>query len=120
MRISDWSSDVCSADLAYACADERGRDGQPHGDHRPERQEQHDDGEDQADELGRNLCLLGVISPHLTAELDAETRSEENTFELQSLMSTSYAVIWLKKQKAQYGSVSCNMHRRYKQSRALL
>src|SRR3546814_8421073 len=83
MRISDWSSDVCSSDLrddgpmnksnntmvvncvAYSSAGER------------------------------QDIALDDISETLAA--DSKGRSEEHTSELQSLMRTSYAVFCLKK-----------------------
>src|SRR3546814_10284544 len=72
MRISDWSSDVCSSDLATA-----------------------------------STLLTACASTH--GQIDAEysrshasisasnSRSEEHTSELQSLMRISYAVFCLKK-----------------------
>src|SRR3546814_4746550 len=126
MRISDWSSDVCSSDLAfqaYAIATVQGA-------------------------LGIAACALmpGLLQdlapPHLRARVLAaltiaapfalaispmatglmsslidgprdillamtivNLRSEEHTSELQSLMRIQYAVFWLKKQK--------NIHNRY-------
>src|SRR3546814_9943383 len=111
MRISDWSSDVCSSDLAAWAAvgtadvtrdgehasvqlDGRGRDG------------------------GMVLKTLRATTPSgtldargdiawqpatgwkLDATLDGfDPRSEEHTSELQSLMRTSYAVFCLKTKK---------------------
>src|SRR3546814_1730496 len=116
MRISDWSSDVCSSDLAKpvslahkprksidivpferAADPYLGRGGI--GDH------------DRlfivAVELGRGLgkCRLvegedAVAPRHGLRDLVAE-RSEEHTSELQSLMRISYAVFCLKKKKTQ-------------------
>src|SRR3546814_8717568 len=85
MRISDWSSDVCSSDLSGArslqrrAADEAGRSGrrQPSG-RRPR--------------AGPEQCL------RLLEEYRCR-KSEEHTSELQSLMRISYAVFCLKKKK---------------------
>src|SRR3546814_9763435 len=81
MRISDWSSDVCSSDLegefgVYPEACER-----THG---------HDH------TLG-HTCGPGRIN--LDERRISADRSEEHTSELQSLMRISYAVFCLKKKK---------------------
>src|SRR3546814_9152574 len=96
MRISDWSSDVCSSDLAVdllrqhcqhlLCAGQRrlvignvdglARGGQP--------------------------LYSATEQRHLAAqslERSRRIRSEEHTSELQSLMRISYAVFCLKKKK---------------------
>src|SRR3546814_1472289 len=113
MRISDWSSDVCSSDL------------QPGNEHRDDRQR----AEDHA-EIDETCLFVGTTDPVDQAEpeiaraqgaeptrrrLDAADRrafvgvgrhagdqpgvrrSEEHTSELQSLMRISYAVFCLKK-----------------------
>src|SRR3546814_5294818 len=116
MRISDWSSDVCSSDLVHANAPDcggmavgnsprRGRYdpvlptirtgnlgkiasddffgeryvGQIHHDQRP--------------------AVSGLSSSKTAIDGFSETRSEEHTSELQSLMRISYAVFCLKKKK---------------------
>src|SRR3546814_7314224 len=99
MRISDWSSDVCSSDLpiglahlrigtqnlvvqqagarVLATADEPGGNGAP--------------GE---------CCEHRPAEPDdVTEDRDGADRSEEHTSELQSLMRSSYAVFCLKKKK---------------------
>src|SRR3546814_10597876 len=114
MRISDWSSDVCSSDLfagePLAKAVKLNRSGiepvavQPFGLNR------------QMDMGTRRVCMkrqdiivivaeFGMGQPangsqHLvrvSAFGHREDRSEEHTSELQSLMRTSYAVFCLKK-----------------------
>src|SRR3546814_1012098 len=78
MRISDWSSDVCSSDLsfegflAFVCYDEEAE------------------------------FDVDAISVSVTIALECFMtcgRSEEHTSELQSLMRISYAVFCLKKKK---------------------
>src|SRR3546814_7359678 len=74
MRISDWSSDVCSSDLSGTSASlpRRSSSGTSNGWCRP------------------RPGMRAAIVP---------TRSEEHTSELQSLMRISYAVFCLKKKK---------------------
>src|SRR3546814_5444393 len=104
MRISDWSSDVCSSDLAQdtgSAAPEVCLRGEQAGD-RP-------DGRDRPD-LGRRVCPAGggggdhLADPGRARRRGAgaravRARSEEHTSELQSLMRISYAVFCLKKKK---------------------
>src|SRR3546814_7283713 len=105
MRISDWSSDVCSSDLRWRSADDRfDIDGwlvKP-ADYQP----------------GKRYPLIldvhggpGVAFRNSFDALHFEgahqvppelyLRSEEHTSELQSLMRISYAVFCLKKKKKQ-------------------
>src|SRR3546814_7722011 len=100
MRISDWSSDVCSSDL-LAIAEQRhagflergvigGRARIAFGD-RPE-----------ADEVARKVEPAEQPADHGHDDIvgfDFSSRSEEHTSELQSLMRISYAVFCLKKKK---------------------
>src|SRR3546814_9732345 len=76
MRISDWSSDVCSSDLIDVASLD------PH-----------------------HAKVLLALAQHKCANAsEAECRafrSEEHTSELQSLMRISYAVFCLKKKKTQ-------------------
>src|SRR3546814_10546170 len=106
MRISDWSSDVCSSDLEQAerqqhhrghrhldaiVAEGPGHPGQPaagEGDGKEERGI-----DDRADGRGHQRRA----PPRPCAQ--AVERSEEHTSELQSLMRISYAVFCLKKKK---------------------
>src|SRR3546814_3238192 len=116
MRISDWSSDVCSSDLleqkvdfavqhiAFAhfgeAADiilERLQVGfglAAQADHRK-------DGDAIAELRGIKVGVIGTDHARLLERAHAaEARSEEHTSELQSLMRISYAVFCLKKKKS--------------------
>src|SRR3546814_8747681 len=118
MRISDWSSDVCSSDLAgprHAAVDGpqprvrgAGRGGHPRAFDADQVQPpggavRADDGQRQ-----RRAAPGGsrMSTPHadMSAASDARrnwTRSEEHTSELQSLMRNSYAVFCWNKKKNQ-------------------
>src|SRR3546814_10219615 len=105
MRISDWSSDVCSSDLCWRTA--------PPG-------------------SGRCACRPGAAavswwrapqcrpraasgwSTHCryVAHSPARDRSEEHTSEIQSLMRISYAVFCLKKKKTKQDN-SCQAIKQY-------
>src|SRR3546814_7318942 len=128
MRISDWSSDVCSSDipargrLPLAAAAAAGLDGLRHGRAAAARGRTHDhlaarrlvpagDLQPQAadeETLGRNPAVPGpglgtgraaARDPCPTAVPRPRGRSEEHTSELQSLMRISYAVFCLQKKK---------------------
>src|SRR3546814_1881982 len=104
MRISDWSSDVCTSDLLILAESEEGSRTQwpstskcPHF-HRPWRKGR----------LQSGSSKRAIPSPLATCwrksrpirrrwNLRRLTRSEEHTSELQSLMRISYAVFCLKK-----------------------
>src|SRR3546814_3363123 len=117
MRISDWSSDVCSSDLIGGRRDgteQRGAQssGQPRGQGAP-RSGRKVEGMSRHVAPPRSRCRLVVesnadqgttkkpktVSPDFSAGRRKETganRSEEHTSELQSLMSNSSAVFCLK------------------------
>src|SRR3546814_5254361 len=107
MRISDWSSDVCSSDLGAL------RQRRPHHAFRG-----HDRGGERADpgvpvpppgegrvhlpvplDAGRGRLLGQPLHPAQSDQRLPRLRSEEHTYELQSLMRISYAVLRLKKKK---------------------
>src|SRR3546814_5031639 len=115
MRISDWSSDVCSSDLRVLRADARVVQARGHrmrfGDlpvviaqhvgavavqhaHPAgcERRRMAAAGEPEARRLGADDAHAGVVE-------EGVERSEEHTSELQSLMRISYAVFCLKTKK---------------------
>src|SRR3546814_7473002 len=122
MRISDWSSDVCSSDLigpglerllAPVAIDATNVDRAEFGQHRQHRIERVRRGIVRVDQQ-RDVSGLGVIRHmgslsvrigdrhHLIiAFARGQHRSEEHTSELQSLMRISYAVFCLK-QKNEY------------------
>src|SRR3546814_5631397 len=111
MRISDWSSDVCSSDLKFA--DEGpAHVGGDRGDaaRLPSRSAAiaGDRGQQifvavidvAADQGGqRHFLPQPGQAPQVPAPAGKGARSEEHTSELQSLMRTSYAVFCLKKKK---------------------
>src|SRR3546814_2364304 len=105
MRISDWSSDVCSSDHTLPCSIQRPSDHvlvparimlsaafaarQAEADKRDPHHHRHD----RAEVTDPREQERGSNKPR--AERDV--RSEEHTSELQSLMRISYAVFCLKK-----------------------
>src|SRR3546814_7083123 len=117
MRISDWSSDVCSSDLGLprrahrclvgrvACIRLRRR---PEIDDRlRERQFALRGAEPLVSFPGRHRLQGrgGIGQAHVLVGETQQPRSEEHTSELQSLMRTSYAVFCLKK-KTHYIMIS--------------
>src|SRR3546814_3134428 len=109
MRISDWSSDVCSSDLE---AQKIGLAGASVNVRMPTRRSLSERSEEQS---GLTSPMTVPASPQDEAVEPSQTiinmknvqiiikkeRSEEHTSELQSLMRTSYAVFCLKKKKKQ-------------------
>src|SRR3546814_1135365 len=99
MRISDWSSDVCSSDLA--------RSRTPYTDkwHRPEcwrrrekrRRRRHGCGRRDRRSAARAAIRWSARRNRQWRLYRCARRSEEHTSELQSLMRISYAVFCLKK-----------------------
>src|SRR3546814_6517549 len=114
MRISDWSSDVCSSDLSFESAafytQQIGglsetahlRAAVAHGDYVEQSNQHQRDGGGGNDPRHcgqprpRKSC--SEKKPSIKGQPD---RSEEHTSELQSLMRISYAVFCLKKKKNQ-------------------
>src|SRR3546814_5223152 len=115
MRISDWSSDVCSSDLFFEWCEANGpallagdEAAQVHAIRHSVEAKARIVAADERETSGvRALLNLGHTFGHaLEAEtgfsdrlLHGEARSEEHTSELQSLMRISYAVFCLKKKK---------------------
>src|SRR3546814_1235976 len=123
MRISDWSSDVCSSDLHRLqgvfqhTADQAAPAGMRHAQNAIGAGQYHGqavggyngqhlaracsnggigNGRRHAVDQAGLVCIEYVCSMHL---LQPQRRSEEHTSELQSLMRISYAVFCLKKKK---------------------
>src|SRR3546814_2594752 len=87
MRISDWSSDVCSSDLLAAAP---ATDFLVLPDHH---------------RIATQCFVGGEIAAEKSARRQPPTRrSEEHTSELQSLMRISYAVFCLKKKSYSYST----------------
>src|SRR3546814_1169388 len=91
MRISDWSSDVCSSDLVLG-EDHVVRGGTEGLEDRPD--------------FGLRRSKVVAVRCEVRFERvgspgSGGVRSEEHTSELQSLMRISYAVFCLKKKKTQ-------------------
>src|SRR3546814_5011685 len=118
MRISDWSSDVCSSDLSWAAGTHARLGGPP--DARPaedaralrhrSRSEGRMKGQRNNEPMQRRerhwkprivVVLMVAAGVLLFAGANAHLRSEEHTSELQSLMRISYAVFCLKKKNTQ-------------------
>src|SRR3546814_9934098 len=95
MRISDWSSDVCSSDLPL----ERPRRRRQPGDRAVIERRRF------ARERPAIVERPATVALHLIeferGIVDFAVRSEEHTSELQSLMRISYAVFCLKKKKSE-------------------
>src|SRR3546814_9261498 len=112
MRISDWSSDVCSSDLHYHAAYvaprwrstlERVAQIGAHIFYRNQESARLTgkySGEEPV--LPAILTLERRVGAQGSIQEKREARSEEHTSELQSLMRTSYAVFCLKQQQPHY------------------
>src|SRR3546814_4191831 len=118
MRISDWSSDVCSSDLFPDKVDTANR-----------REHKHVEPDHSAPKAGNRrpiaargnvlvqrfsawlartgvspnlISMMSIVFAALGAAALLELRSEEHTSELQSLMRISYAVFCLKQKNTNY------------------
>src|SRR3546814_6012831 len=112
MRISDWSSDVCSSDLRIEAVVDVALNGLHHvlkllrgrpplgvDVVRQSRLKQH------LDNFAEDVAFADGVIVETTLRVDeaaSDQRSEEHTSELQSLMRISYAVFCLKKKIKQY------------------
>src|SRR3546814_5610606 len=123
MRISDWSSDVCSSDLpsedqlealiSQARSEAKNAFGDDTvymekylGDPRHIEFQIFGDGNGNAIHLGERDCSLQRRHQKVLEEAPSPviSRSEEHTSELQSLMRISYAVFCLKKKRNVYNT----------------
>src|SRR3546814_9379830 len=93
MRISDWSSDVCSSDLLIKDVLDANRETQPPEEAAVSFGSKVQNRVDGYERWHRGNRLKAIV-PH---GADIASRSEEHTSELQSLMRISYAVLCLKK-----------------------
>src|SRR3546814_8114508 len=122
MRISDWSSDVCSSDLGYREGERHREADVPGVKHRRVK------GEPGILQQGIEIVAVGRWREHAQERVGGEHRegekaggdpglhgertglqrgrSEEHTSELQSLMRISYAVFCLKKKKSTTRTIS--------------
>src|SRR3546814_7418046 len=101
MRISDWSSDVCSSDLLHYCAESFENDGGAISSivkhmKRVMAAEYSRDLSARISRAQRQQAKLGFKMGGM-APYGTRRRSEEHTSELQSLMRISYAVFCLNK-----------------------
>src|SRR3546814_10788981 len=110
MRISDWSSDVCSSDLHFAAHALHRRASVIGGDAGQQRDDFHVVALAQCVQRPRRVLAaapaqqdrlaVGNVRPTRHRAVPTHCRrSEEHTSELQSLMRISYAVFCLKKKK---------------------
>src|SRR3546814_2827894 len=110
MRISDWSSDVCSSDLR--CRSGRNRSS---ADRPKARRDRSRDRRWRSDREGRNRSPRPAATARDRTHYrpprpcPARWRSEEHTSELQSLMRISYAVFCLKKKTTHNNTTSSKM-----------
>src|SRR3546814_10191709 len=101
MRISDWSSDVCSSDLCQTGKNEGLVFGVVTGVQPREIRDQCARPSSASDDAKLNDAKLKsseTANLKLFSFIRSRCRSEEHTSELQSLMRISYAVFCLKKQ----------------------
>src|SRR3546814_10406918 len=125
MRISDWSSDVCSSDLVVDLVGIALDDGDDAVKVKPRRLvglqlgaeggavvggdiQRGQGGAAVSSDLDRLVGFLGREDNPVVAVGDL--RSEEHTSELQSLMRISYAVFCLKKTKYNHKKQESNIH----------
>src|SRR3546814_3423959 len=99
MRISDWSSDVCSSDLVEPAPDFDQRRGQLAHHRFVVRRSRREAQAFGAARDGREIDRLHIDAIFGEEDVADLLRSEEHTSELQSLMRISYAVFCLKKKK---------------------
>src|SRR3546814_4386354 len=126
MRISDWSSDVCSSDLRIlgpeiimsVAVDALDRIGIDIGAHRQGvacRDRQCASGAPSIQRIGTlahirvPVLAKGGIKPCAPGRGGQHVRSDEHTSELQSLMRNSYAVFCLKK-KNKHHAIICTLN----------
>src|SRR3546814_5122861 len=115
MRISDWSSDVCSSDLGTrrSVLHRAGSPQAPSGTGCRHRTARPGIRRRYGSEASR--ALVGPLSAGCRRDAKArrvahQVRSEEHTSELQSLMRNSYAVFCLKKKTRIHHTIIAKVH----------
>src|SRR3546814_2810754 len=99
MRISDWSSDVCSSDLSSTLSTKAFCGGFKYRPITSAALAANSGSVLTHHDRWRCNWMPSLRSARHTASSDTSRRSEEHTSELQSLMRISYAVFCLKKKK---------------------
>src|SRR3546814_3987570 len=98
MRISDWSSDVCSSDLMIRQYEERiAADGATPEEYKTLIDDVMEAHQRDPDLVPKGDLVMLMNGPYVAGLDTVANRSEEHTSELQSLMRSSYAVFCLKK-----------------------
>src|SRR3546814_5872462 len=116
MRISDWSSDVCSSDRGRPSTSSATAAGPslfpPPGEHRRDGVVP-DDTHHRPREAAQPPAVVQIIDHLADSDVADRThkRSEEHTSELQSLMRISYAVFCLQKKKTSNQHIQINTTR---------
>src|SRR3546814_6538492 len=105
MRISDWSSDVCSSDLQTLVELVQYHQPIGFGQIKAARSGCHDPGQS----VRTDRQLLGIEGGLTHEYAKTLSRSEAHTSELQSLIRTTYAVLSLKK-KQQINTSNADCH----------
>src|SRR3546814_9454865 len=108
MRISDWSSDVCSSDLPRHLAGvddglcDRDRECDNFVESLAVENPEPVRSSDFNEMFATGLVPMGIVREGFGRDAELLRRSEEHTSELQSLMRISYAVFCLKKKKEKH------------------
>src|SRR3546814_2346622 len=101
MRISDWSSDVCSSDLWFLANILIAREARVYGEQKTTAGGWNGWRDFRVEAITRESSVIKSFILRPADGSAVMTRSEEHTSELQSLMRISYAVFCLKKKKKQ-------------------
>src|SRR3546814_9554599 len=100
VRMSDWSSDVCSSDLRREPRRKRARRHDMLGSDSPIAAIEIDEIARPDVDRSRTIADRAIVQ-----QVEVDERSEEHTSELQSLMRISYAVFCLKKKKQRTNNI---------------
>src|SRR3546814_1828688 len=101
MRISDWSSDVCSSDLSHGHEESCEETSRQEGGEEIGPQDREEGSSQVVRPQGRQEGRQASGEEGHQEGSEEEGRSEEHTSELQSLMRISYAVFCLKKKRTE-------------------